>query len=102
MPSLRKKDNEDSEKDIFYKTIKPNTLRKNLYKIIDEINRDYRVIYVKGSDDSKSAVLLSKKGFDAFRETYAVLANGQLAASLERENDEFVDIDTMIQEIEGK
>jgi len=43
-----------------------------------------------------------KQYFAALRETWAVIRNGQLAASKAREHDEYVDIDEMIRDIDEK
>ena len=79
--------------------IQPTVARNNLYKIIEEVNQDSQPVCIQGSTDSQSAVLVSKKYYDALQETLALMENGQLAASIEREDDEYVDIDSMIRQI---
>lgn len=76
--------------------------RKNFEKIIEEVNQNSKPVYIQGSTDNKSAVVLSKKYYDALQETLATIKNGQLAASIERQNDEYVDVDSMIRDIDEK
>lgn len=80
--------------------IQPNVAQNKFYKIIEEVNQDSQPVYIQGATDNQSAVLVSKKYYDALQETLALIENGQLAASIERQDDEYVDIDSMIREID--
>ncbi|WP_372487095.1 hypothetical protein [Lactiplantibacillus plantarum] len=53
-----------------------------------------------GSNDSRSAVLIGKKDYDALQETMNLMMNGQIQATLSRKDDESVDLDEMIKEID--
>ena len=82
--------------------IQPNVAQNKFYKIIEEVNQDSQPVYIQGATDNQSAVLVSKKYYDALQETLALIENGQLAASIERQDDEYVDIDSMIREIDDE
>lgn len=82
--------------------VKTKEARNNFDKIIEEVNQNSKPIYIQGSTDNKSAVLISKKYYEALQETLATIKNGQLVASMERENDEYVDVESMIRDIDEK
>lgn len=82
--------------------VKTQEARNNFDKIIEEVNQKSKQVYIQGSTDNNSAVVLSKKYYDALQETLATIENGQLAASMERENDEYVDVYSMIHDIDEK
>lgn len=82
--------------------VKTKEARNNFDKIIEEVNQNPKPIYIQGSTDNKSAVLISKKYYEALQETLATIKNGQLVASMERENDEYVDVESMIRDIDEK
>ena len=80
--------------------IQSSVAHNNLDKIIEEVNQDSQPVCIQGATDNQSAVLVSKKYYDALQETLALIENGQLAASIERQDDEYVDIYSMIREID--
>lgn len=80
----------------------PTKARANLFSLIKETNRDSKPVIIAGANEEKSAVLISKKDYDALQETMALVMNGQLQASIERESDEDVDLDEMIREIDDE
>lgn len=47
-------------------------------------------------------MLIGKKDYDALQETLALFMNGQMPAAFSRENDESVDLATMIAEIDNE
>lgn len=82
--------------------ITPIKARTNLFSLIKETNRDSAPVFISGADSSKSAVLIVKKDYDALQETLALFMNGQMPAAFSRENDESVDLATMIAEIDNE
>ena len=82
------------------KIINPTTARTNLFSLIKNTNRDSRPVIIAGSNDSRSAVLIGKKDYDALQETMNLMMNGQIQATLSRKDDESVDLDEMIKEID--
>lgn len=78
----------------------PTKARTNLFTLIKKANRDSAPIFISGADDSKSAVLIGKKDYDALQETMALFMNGQMQAVFSRQNDESVDLTSMISEID--
>ncbi|WP_317695369.1 type II toxin-antitoxin system Phd/YefM family antitoxin [Xylocopilactobacillus apis] len=84
------------------KILTPTAARKNLYKIISNVNRDSKPVIIQGTDKSKSAVLIAKKDYDSLQETMKLILNGQIRDAKNRENDESVDLDQMIQDLENE
>ncbi|NKY91076.1 type II toxin-antitoxin system Phd/YefM family antitoxin [Weissella thailandensis] len=82
--------------------ITPTKARTNLFSLIKETNRDSAPIFISGADTSKSAVLIGKKDYDALQETLALFMNGQMPTAFSREEDESIDLDTMIAEIDNE
>lgn len=82
------------------KIINPTTARANLFSLIKNANRDSQPVIIAGANDSRSAVLLGKKDYDALQETMNLMMNGQIQATLSRKNDKSVDLDEMIKEID--
>lgn len=82
--------------------VKTKEARNNFDKIIEEVNQNPKPIYIQGSTDNKSTVLINKKYYEALQETLATIKNGQFVASMERENDEYVDVESMIRYIDEK
>jgi prevent-host-death family protein len=80
----------------------PTKAQANLFKLIEETNRDSRPVIIAGSDDAESAVLIGKRDYDALQETMALLMNGQLQTAKTREHDKSVNIDAMIHEIDNR
>ncbi|WP_125571022.1 type II toxin-antitoxin system Phd/YefM family antitoxin [Lacticaseibacillus songhuajiangensis] len=80
----------------------PTNARANLFKLIQSTNRNATPIIIAGADDSKSAVLMSKRDYDAQQETMALLLNGQIQDALNREGEEAVDLDEMIRELDNE
>jgi prevent-host-death family protein len=80
----------------------PTNARANLFKLIQSTNRNATPIIIAGSDDSKSAVLMSKRDYDAQQETMALLLNGQIQDALNREGEKAVDLDEMIKELDNE
>ncbi|CAH1851244.1 type II toxin-antitoxin system Phd/YefM family antitoxin [Convivina intestini] len=81
------------------KIINPTKARTNLFSLIKDTNQDSQPIIIAGSDDSRSAVLMGKADYDAMQETMALILNGQLQDTLNREQDESINLDQMIAEI---
>lgn len=82
------------------KIVSPTKARAHLYALITAANRDSHPILIAGSEDNKSAVLMSKRDYDAQQETMALLMNGQLQDAMSREGQDAVDLSDMIDEIE--
>lgn len=80
----------------------PTKARTNLYSLIRHINRDSKPVIISGADENKSAVLISKRDYDAMQETMALLMNGQLQDAIDRENDDDIDLDEMTQELDNE
>ena len=62
------------------KIINPTTARTNLFSLIKNANRDSQPVIIAGSNDSRSAVLIGKKDYDALQETMNLMMNGQIQA----------------------
>lgn len=60
---------------------------------------DSPVIITSVSGES-DAVLVSKKAYDAYLETIALIANGQLLDAMQREGEESVELDQVIQNLD--
>lgn len=84
------------------KIINPTKARSELFALIKAVNQDSKPVLIAGSDDEKSAVLMSKRGYDAWQETLELVMNGQLPDALKRRNDPEVDLDAMIRHIDHK
>lgn len=82
------------------KIINPTKARANLFALIKDTNRDSQPVIIAGAKDDQSAVLISKRDYDAIQETMALALNGQLKDVQERQNDESVDLDKMMREID--
>lgn len=82
------------------KIINPTTARTNLFSLIKNANLDSQPVIIAGSNDSRSAVLIGKKDYDALQETMNLMMNGQIQATFSRKDDESVDLDEMIKEID--
>lgn len=82
------------------KIINPTTARTNLFSLIKNTNRDSQPVIIAGANDSRSAVLIGKKDYDALQETMNLMMNGQIQATLSRKGDESIDLDEMIKEID--
>jgi prevent-host-death family protein len=80
----------------------PTKARTNLFSLIRHINRDSKPVIISGADENKSAVLISKRDYDAMQETMALLMNGQLQDAFDRENDDDIDLDEMTQELDNE
>nr|WP_273933357.1 type II toxin-antitoxin system Phd/YefM family antitoxin [Lacticaseibacillus paracasei] len=80
----------------------PTKARTNLFSLIRHINRDSKPVIISGSDEDKSAVLISKRDYDAMQETMALLMNGQLQDAFDRQNDDDIDLDEMTQELDNE
>lgn len=80
----------------------PTKARANLFSLIHHINRDSKPVIISGSEEDKSAVLISKRDYDAMQETMALLMNGQLQDAFDRENDGEVDLDEMMQDLDNE
>lgn len=84
------------------KIVKPTTAQSNLYALIKAVNQDSHPVMIAGTDHDHSAVLMSKKDYDAMQETMELMINGQLQDAVERKNDYSVDSDAMIREIDNE
>lgn len=84
------------------KIINPTTARKNLFTLIGNANRDSQPIIIAGTSADRSAVLIGKKDYDALQETMSLIMNGQIQATLSRQDDKSVDLDEMIKEIDNE
>ena len=82
--------------------ISPTKARANLFKLIKNTNRDSKPVIISGANENKSAVMMSKRDYDAQQETMALILNGQLKDALARKNEKSVDLDQMIKEIQNK
>lgn len=82
--------------------VTPTKARTNLFALIKETNRDSAPVFISGADNSKSAVLIGKKDYDALQETMALFMNGQMQEAFNRQNDESVDLASMISEIDNE
>ena len=82
--------------------VTPTKARTNLFALIKETNRDSAPVFISGADNSKSAVLIGKKDYDALQETMALFMNGQMQEAFNRQNDESVDLTSMISEIDNE
>ena len=80
----------------------PTKARTNLFSLIRHINRDSKPVIIAGSEEDKSAVLISKRDYDAMQETMALLMNGQLQDAFDRENDDDVNLDDMMQDLDNE
>ncbi|KRO09826.1 hypothetical protein IV59_GL000294 [Paucilactobacillus hokkaidonensis] len=68
-----------------------------------DVNSNSKTVIITkaNGDDSESAVVIGKKDWEAYQETMALLANGQLQFAMAHENDkDDVDIDDMMAEID--
>lgn len=84
------------------KIINPTTARTNLFSLIKNANRDSQPVIIAGANDSRSAVLIGKKDYDALQETMNLMMNGQIQATFSRKDDESVDLNEMIKEIDNE
>ncbi|MCH5461792.1 type II toxin-antitoxin system Phd/YefM family antitoxin [Lactobacillus sp. LC28-10] len=87
------------------KIVNPTKARSNLYALIKMTNQDSHPVIIAGADEERSAVLMSKKDYDAMQETMSLIMNGQLQDAIARQNDkndEEVDLDQMIREIDNE
>lgn len=68
----------------------PTNFRKNLFSILKDVNQDSKQVTITkaNGDDSESAVVMSKRDWEGYQETMALLANGQLQAALKAEQEE--------------
>ncbi|GHP13372.1 hypothetical protein YK48G_07970 [Lentilactobacillus fungorum] len=82
------------------KVINPTKARAELFALIKAANQDSKPVLIAGSDDEKSAVLMSKRDYDAWQETLELVMNGQLPDALKRQDDPDVDLDTMMRDID--
>ncbi|KRK87332.1 type II toxin-antitoxin system Phd/YefM family antitoxin [Lentilactobacillus sunkii] len=82
------------------KIVNPTKARSELFALIKAANQDSKPVLIAGSDDEKSAVLMSKRDYDAWQETLELIMNGQLPDALKRQDDPDVDLDTMIRDID--
>lgn len=82
--------------------ITPTQARADLDSLIKETNRDSKPVIIAGSDEEHSAVLVSKRDYDAWQETLALVMNGQLKDTLDRQSDDDVDLDTMMKGIDNE
>ncbi|MBW7986734.1 type II toxin-antitoxin system Phd/YefM family antitoxin [Lactobacillus helveticus] len=84
------------------KIINPTMARTNLFSLIKNANRDSQPVIIAGANDSRSAVLIGKKDYDALQETMNLMMNGQIQATFSRKDDESVDLNEMIKEIDNE
>lgn len=70
------------------KIMSPTDLRKNLFKVIREVNHDKEEILVHGKDEENSVVIISKNDWDAIRETLYLENTGTMDLVREREKDD--------------
>lgn len=80
----------------------PTSFRKNLFSILKDVNQDSKQVTITkaNGDDSESAVVMSKRDWEAYQETMELLANGELQFAMAHEDDETVDIDDMMADID--
>ncbi|WP_203624682.1 MULTISPECIES: type II toxin-antitoxin system Phd/YefM family antitoxin [unclassified Lacticaseibacillus] len=76
----------------------PTKARANLDALIKIANRDSTPVIIAGSDVTKSAVLMSKRDYEAMQETMALLLNGQLQDAVIREGDDEEKLDAAMNE----
>ncbi|MCI2170860.1 type II toxin-antitoxin system prevent-host-death family antitoxin [Schleiferilactobacillus perolens] len=82
------------------KSMTPKEAQSELFTLIKNFNRDSQPVVIVGSNQSDSAVLMSKADYDAQQETMALLLNGQIQAAFERQNEESVNLADMMREID--
>ncbi|MHA8138561.1 type II toxin-antitoxin system Phd/YefM family antitoxin [Lactobacillaceae bacterium Scapto_B20] len=83
-------------------TVNPTNARKNLFELIKDANRDSKPVIIAGANDDKSAVLMSKRDYDAQQETMELLLNGQLKDAIDRKNDKSVSLSQMMKDIDNE
>lgn len=76
----------------------PTKARANLDALIKIANRDSTPVIIAGSDVTKSAVLMSRRDYEAMQETMALLLNGQLQDAVIREGDDEEKLDAAMNE----
>lgn len=77
-------------------TYTPTSARRNLFNILKKVNKDHTPINIESSkDQNESAVLISKKDWDAIQETLYLEANGvgKIVREREKDNAGFTDVD---------
>lgn len=82
------------------KSMTPKEAQSELFTPIKNVNRDSQPVAIVGSNQSDSAVLMSKADYDAQQETMALSLNGQIQAAFERQNEESVNLADMMREID--
>lgn len=82
----------------------PTKARSGLYTVIANVNRDSAPTLIAGTDDDKSAYVIGKRNYEAMLETMALLVNGQLQDSLDREKEPDAPgiIDDLIAELDSE
>lgn len=60
--------------------ISVSEVRKQLYRLVDEVSKTHQPVFIKGKRNS--AVMVSKEDWDNVEETLFVLSNNALAKSL--------------------
>lgn len=75
--------------------LNPTQARKELYKLIDQVNETHEPVYITRNKDKSGAVMISEKDWSSIQETL-YLQNAGLSKILEeRKNDELVDIEDL-------
>lgn len=83
----------------------PTKFRQEIYAILKDINNNNKTVTITkaNGNDEDSAVVISKKDWEAYQETMALLANGQLQAAIQAENEPGgIDIDDLIKETDAE
>ncbi len=82
--------------------VNPTTARKNLSQLIKNVNRDSQPVAIEGTTPDKSTVMLSKADCESIQETLELFKNGQLRNTVDRLNDDEIDIDKAMTEVENE
>ncbi len=84
------------------KVVSPTKAQANLFALIKEVNRDSKPILIASTKEEESAVLISKRAYDAIQETMALALNGELKDTLSRRKGESVDLAELMREIDNE
>lgn len=75
-------------------TFTPTNARKDIYKILKQVNSDHNPIMIQGAkNDESEAVIMSRSDYDALMETFELIQNGQLQDALNRKEEETINFD---------
>ena len=78
----------------------PSAARKDLFKIVKQVNQDRKPIYIiPTKKDEKGAVIVSERDWSSLQETLYLLNTGVLKQIEERENDPVEDFDQAWKEV---